>query len=113
MGNQEKRQSAIEVMGQMYAVSLLPFVGGTIGTLMAGWKFKEAATAGLWAGPGSISVMVIAYYSCKAVRIVWSDIYSVFPSSLRRVLDWTAGLLIVAFLVFALFVTLTKSTLVP
>ncbi|NEV01358.1 hypothetical protein [Bradyrhizobium uaiense] len=102
MIHQEKQQSTLEAMGQMYAVSFLPFVGVTIGALLEGWKFTEAATAGLWAGPGFISVLVIAYVVSKAVRSVWSDIISTLPGTVQQMLGWTAGLLAVAVLAFAI-----------
>jgi hypothetical protein len=102
MSDQENEQSAMESMGQMYAISLLPFIGVTIGGLMEGWKFQKAATAGLWAGPGFIFVFVIAYYAWKAIRLVWSDIYSALPRTVQHVLEVAAVLLLVVFLAFAL-----------
>ena len=107
MSDQQKQQSAMEAMGQLYAVSLLPFVVVTIGAFIVGWKFTTAATAGLWAGPGFVSVFVVSYYAWKGVQLLWSDIFSTLPRTVQRVLEWTVVMLIVALLAFALAVTVT------
>jgi hypothetical protein len=41
------------------------------------------------------------------IRMVWNDIFSSLPDAVRKALNWTAALLLVAFLAFALVVSVT------